>query len=98
MPDNYQNDKNNIFVLAKKKTVAKDNRELMLDSLLKLFNDSGIISDVLKDKIDKARKVRNTFHLAKSRKGIFCGIKVVNLSFEAVLETSHAVNDYLNRK
>ena len=95
LPPNYQLETGLTLVMAKQLTGSRSDRELMLDNLLKFFYDQGPIKLVLKEKIDRARNVRNTFHLSKSRKGIQCGDSAVQSSFDAVLGTIRVVRAYL---
>ncbi len=95
LPQTYQLDLDTKLVLAKQIEEPRDDRELMLDTLLKHFVSEGVIKLPLKKKIDKAKNVRNTFHLSKSRKGIQCSAPSVESSFTAVLGTIISVRDYL---
>ncbi len=85
LPNSYQLVAPSTFVLAKQIQTPRTERELMLDNLLEHFSKKGLIKKDLKSKIDTARKVRNTFHLAKSRKGIRCDAVSVNSAYDAVL-------------
>lgn len=87
LPAKYQPNTAFQLVVAKQSKVRRQERELMLDNLLDFFAEKGIIKNSLKAKIDKARRVRNTFHLSKSRKGIRCGTKAVDSANDAVIET-----------
>lgn len=98
LPTKYQQNNESRIVIATQIKKQREERELMLDVLVDFFFDEKIINKVLKSKIDKARDIRNTFHLSKSRKGIHCGVKAVNVSNDAVLETILTVNDYLSKK
>ena len=95
LPQTYQLETGLTLVLAKQVQTPKNDRELMLDVLLKYFSESGLITESLKKKIEKAKNVRNTFHLSKSRKGIPCGNLTVKSSSEAVLGTLNAVRKSL---
>ena len=74
------------LVVAKQIKSPKPDRELMLDNLLDFFYENGTIKKKLKQRVDTARNVRNTFHLAKSRKGIRCDAASVNAAYDAVIE------------
>ncbi len=74
------------FVIAKRVKIQKDDRELMLDALLKYFHETGTMTDQLKEQIDRTRNIRNTFHLSKPRKNILCGKSTVELSNSTVVE------------
>lgn len=93
----YQLDPNAKFVIASQVTVQKDERELMLDVLLKKFVDDGIISDDLKKKIDKVKDIRNTLHLSKSRSGLRIGESSIQSATEAVYEILIIVQTSLGR-
>lgn len=86
------------FVVARQIQTPKTERELMLDNLLDFFSKSGVIKKKLKWKIDTARNVRNTFHLAKSRKGIRCDTKSVNSAYDAVVEVFSVARNLLKNK
>ncbi len=87
LPASYQQSAASQFVVAKQSKVLRQDRELMLDNLLDFFSEKRVIKNSLKTKIDKARRVRNTFHLSKSRKGIRCGAKAVDSANDAVIGT-----------
>lgn len=91
----YQLDSNSTFVIASQVNVPRHERELMLDMLLKLFIEENIIPKQLGDKIEKAKSIRNTFHLAKSRSGMNIGQSRIKTSFDAVYETIIVVRSYL---
>lgn len=92
----YQLDSKAIIVVARKINVERHDRELMLDNLLKYFHEKKMIPDGLKDRIDKTRNIRNTFHLSKSRKGILCGAITVEKSSKTVVDVVSLVENALN--
>lgn len=87
LPDQFQLDKKARIVIAKQVKSEKNDRELMLDSLLNFFTDKKIIPSALVKKIEYAKNIRNTFHLSKSRSGIKIGATNVKHSTEAIYET-----------
>ncbi len=95
LPQQYQQEKDTTIVVAKQMNIQKNDRELMLDVLLKLFSDEKLIPPDLEGKIKKAKDVRNTFHLSKSRLGLQSSPKTVTLSTEAIYETILIVKKYL---
>jgi len=97
LPKEYQFESNSVLVLAKQISKSKQDRDLMLDSLLKFFSDKRIIKTSLKERIDRVRNVRNTFHLSKSRKGVQCGVTSVTSSLRAAVNTILAVEAYLEK-
>lgn len=86
LPSVYQSATTSLLVVARQVQIPRADRELMLDNLLDFFFKKGLIKKRLKLKIDKARTVRNTFHLAKSRKGIRCNAVSVNTAYDTVIE------------
>jgi len=97
LPEFYQSVSDAKLVIAKQGKKERNEAELMLDVLVKFFSEEKIIKDSLRSKIDFTKNIRNTFHLSKSRKGLNCGIKSVNISTDAVLDTILVVRDYLNK-
>lgn len=87
LPNNYQLDSKSTLVVAKQVQETRSEKELMLDVVLRTCLEKGVINLHLKPKIEKAKNVRNTFHLSKSRKGLNCTLSSANQSFDAVLET-----------
>ncbi|MBI2325888.1 hypothetical protein HYU91_00710 [Candidatus Collierbacteria bacterium] len=94
----YQLDSNCKFVIASQVDIPRHERELMLDLLLKLFVDENIISKQLGDKIEKAKSIRNTLHLAKSRSGLIIGQSGVKTAIDAVYETIIVVRNHLTNR
>lgn len=93
--DSYQLDPTYKIVIAKQIKTTRNEREIMLDNLLKLFVNEKIITPSLEKKIKKAKDVRNTFHLTKSRSGLQCSKKSVNTSIDAVYNVVILVKNYL---
>lgn len=98
LPSSYQSSGSPILVLAKQSQIPRQERELMLDNLLVFFTKNGTIKNDLKKKIDKARTVRNTFHLAKSRQGIRCDALSVNSAYDAVIDIFSVARAHLKAK
>lgn len=97
LPTQFQLEPNAKFVIAKQTETPKLERELMLDTLLKIFSQRKVISKDLEAKIKKAKDIRNTFHLSKSRTGIRIDSKIVQISTEAVYETVLSVQNQLKK-
>lgn len=95
LPSEYQKENGISLVIAKQIKIPKNERELMLDVLLEFFCDKGIIGMDLNKKIKKAKDVRNTFHLSKSRLGIQCSQTAVKTSTDALYKTIIIVKDTL---
>lgn len=95
LPSSFQKDPSFKMVVAKQIQVPRAERELMLDVLLKIYSEKKIISTSLEQKIKKAKDIRNTFHLSKSRVGLPVSLKVVQLSTEAIYETIVSVKNNL---
>lgn len=98
LPNPYQFNQSFKLVIAKQIEIPKSDHELMLDVLLKYFSDKIIISRDLEKNIKKAKDFRNTFHLSKSRSGLFVTTKMVQISTDAVYETVIAVKNYLQKE
>lgn len=94
LPSKFQSESNSKLIIAKQVQTVKNERELMLDVLLKLFSEKKIISEILEEKIKRAKDVRNTFHLSKSRLGLQSSSRAVTLSTEAIYETILIVKKY----
>lgn len=94
----FQLDSHCKFVIASQMNVPRHERELMLDLLLKLFVDKNIIPTQLGEKIEKAKAIRNTFHLAKPRSGMSIGQPGVKTALDAVYETIIVVRNHLANK
>ncbi len=97
LPASYQLEPGSTLVVAKQVQGTRPDRELMLDILLKVCFDEGVIDAQLQARIEKAKNVRNTFHLSKSRKGLNCSPASANQSFEAVLDTIVQSREYLHK-
>ncbi len=95
LPGTYQSTTSSRLVIARQIQIPRLDRELMLDNLLDFFFKKGFIKRRLKLKIDRARTVRNTFHLAKSRKGIRCDAASVNAAYDTVVEVFSAARNRL---
>ena len=91
----YQLDPDCKFVIATQMNVPRHERELMLDLLLKLFVDKNIISKQLEGKIEKAKSIRNTFHLTKSRSGLTVSPSSIKTAIDAVYETIIVVRNHV---
>jgi len=86
LPKSYQKDNAYTFVVAKQFDTVRSDRELQLDTLLNLFRKQGHISKSLALKIEKAKNLRNTFHLSKSRRGINPTEETVKAANDAMFE------------
>ncbi len=96
LPLSLQNGSQNKLVIARQVQSPRDERELMLDVLLKFYTSKEkIIPKSLAEKIIKAKDIRNTFHLSKSRSGLVVSAKVMQLSTDAVYETIVIVKNSL---
>ncbi len=95
LPDNFQFQTGSRVVIAKQIVETKNERELMLDVLVKLFLEKKIISKKLAKKIKKTKDIRNTFHLSKSRTGILVSRVIVESSVEALYEMITTAKKYI---
>ncbi len=95
LPSKFQPDTNSQLIIARQVKTIRSEREIMLDILLKLFLEKKIISESLAKKIKKAKDVRNTFHLSKSRLGLQSSHRTITLSTEAIYETILLVKNTL---
>lgn len=98
LPNPYQFNQDFKLVLAKQIQIPKSDHELMLDVLLKYFSDKTIISRDLEKNVKKTKDFRNTFHLSKSRSGLFVTARMVQISTDAVYETVIAVKNYIQKE
>lgn len=87
------------LIVAKQVKIPKEERELTLDVLLKFYtNEEKIISKELAAKIEKAKDIRNTFHLSKPRSRLVANVNTIKLSAEAIYETIVVVKENLIKK
>ena len=86
LPKHFQADQDRKVVVATQIKKTAQERELMLDSLVSFFYKKKLITKTLKGRIDSVRKVRNTFHLSKSRHGIRCDADSVNTAYDTVIQ------------
>lgn len=93
LPKEYQSE-NAVIVIAKQVKKPKLEREIMLDFLLKFFEEKEFINPSLAEKITKVKNIRNTFHLSKSRKWMGCSNSMVELANSAIEETVIAIKQY----
>lgn len=98
LPNTFQSECGANLVFAKQVKTPKHERELMLDLLLKLFTENGVISKGLSIKIKRSKDIRNTFHLSKSRTGLTVGKARVQASTEAIYETISVVKKNLKKE
>lgn len=95
LPNDFQLEKDSILVVAKQVRKEREDRELMLDVLIKVFSEKGIISHSLKKKVEDIKDVRNTFHLSKSRRNIICSPRLVSMANDAIIETIIEIKNFL---
>jgi hypothetical protein len=88
LPKEYQYEQpTSRLVIAKEVFKQRTDRELMLDYLLTMFSNEGVIKPALKKRIVSAKDVRNTFHLSKSRQGLQCTQAAAESAMKAALDT-----------
>lgn len=98
LPSKFQLESKSKVIIAKQEKIVKSERELMLDVLLRYFTDNKVISESLEEKIKKAKDIRNTFHLSKSRTGLLTGPKIVQVSTDAIYETILIIKEQLDKE
>lgn len=97
-PRNFQNDVSFTFVYAKQVKTRLRDQDLMLDVLVKVFEEKNIIDSRLAAQIVKLKDVRNTFHLSKSRQGRIPSYRRVIDSTDAIVKTIEAARTFIVMK